>query len=134
MPRRALRSLLATAGLLAAAVPSLAASSAAAQDAVAEGARQFRARCGTCHATEAGQNRVGPHLSGVVGRPAGAVDGARYSAALRESGIVWDRDTLDAFLADPRRTVPGTTMPTGLADGDRRAQVIEYLQTLSEGG
>ena len=105
-----------------------------AQGAVSDGERQFKARCASCHSVDAGQNRLGPHLSGLFGRPAGSVDGARYSAALKGSGIVWDAGALDRYLANPRQTVPGTSMPTGLTDGDQRAQVIEYLRHLSGGG
>ena len=66
--------------LIAAAPATVFAPSALAQDAAA-GERQFKARCGSCHSVEAGQNRIGPELSRVVGREAGSVDGARYSAA-----------------------------------------------------
>ncbi|KZD09717.1 c-type cytochrome [Oceanibaculum pacificum] len=106
--------------------------SAFAQDA-AEGERQFRTRCASCHSTEAGQNRVGPHLSGILGRTAGAVEGARYSAAMKSSGIVWDAQQIDAYLANPRQLVPGTSMPVGLPNAGQRAQVIEYLRSLSGG-
>lgn len=116
-----------------AATMALAPVSALASDA-ADGERQFRARCGACHSVEAGQNRVGPHLSGLIGRAAGSVEGARYSAALQESGIVWDPARLDEYLANPKRTVPGTTMPVGLTNDAQRANVIEYLRTLSGGG
>lgn len=51
----------------------------------ADGERLFRQRCSACHTMDSGQNRAGPHLSGVVGRTAGSVRGARYSAAMRES-------------------------------------------------
>lgn len=104
---------------------------AAAQDAAAEGAREFRTRCATCHSTDAGQNRVGPHLFGVFDRPAGSVEGARYSSALKGSGIVWDEEALDTYLADPRRMVPGTSMPIAVPDHRRRALLIEYLRGLS---
>ena len=71
--------------------------SAHAQDA-GTGERLLRQRCAACHALVAGQNRVGPHLSGVIGRKAGSVEGARYSPALRESQIVWTEETLEGFL------------------------------------
>ena len=119
--------------LIAAAPATVFAPSALAQDAAA-GERQFKARCGSCHSVEAGQNRIGPELSRVVGREAGSVDGARYSAALKRSGIVWDAGTLDAYLANPRQAVPGTSMPVGLTNAGQRAQVIEYLRSLSSGG
>ncbi|WP_191062019.1 c-type cytochrome [Geminicoccus harenae] len=93
----------------------------------ADGERLFRTRCGTCHSIEPGQNRVGPSLAGVLGRAAGTLEGARYSPALRESGIVWSSETIDAYLADPRQLVPGTTMTVGLRAPAERAAVIAYL-------
>jgi cytochrome c len=95
----------------------------------ADGERLFRQRCGACHSMEAGQNRVGPHLSGVVGRAAGSVEGARYSDAMRDSGIVWDNQSLDTFLAAPRETVPGTTMTISIPDATQRAAIITYLES-----
>jgi cytochrome c len=93
-----------------------------------DGERLFRQRCSACHTMDSGQNRVGPHLSGVVGRTAGSVQGARYSAAMRESGIVWDAQSLDTFLAAPRQMVQGTTMTVGLPNAEQRAAIIAYLQ------
>lgn len=127
MPRQTLALFLGAA--VAAASPS-----AGAQDPAADGERQFRTSCGSCHSIEPGQNRVGPQLSGVVGREAGSVEGARYSAAMKRSGIVWDAATLDAYLATPRQAVPGTSMPVGLANAGQRAQIIEYLRSLSRDG
>jgi cytochrome c len=95
----------------------------------AEGERLFLQRCGACHAIDPARRTVGPHLAGVVGRAAGTVEGARYSAALRESGIVWDGATLDTFLAAPRRAVPGTTMTVSVPDAAQRAAIIAYLQS-----
>ncbi|WP_342240135.1 c-type cytochrome [Inquilinus sp. OTU3971] len=112
--------LLAFAALLGAPLP------AAAQDAAA-GERAFRTRCATCHSVEPGQNRAGPSLAGIVGRKAGSVEGARYSQALRDSGVTWDARSLDGFLADPRGTVPGTSMTVRLTDAAQRAAIIAYL-------
>lgn len=94
----------------------------------ADGERLFRQRCGACHSMEPGQNRAGPHLSGVIGRPAGSVEGARYSAAMRESNIVWDSQSLDTFLTAPRRMVPGTQMAVGVSNAAQRAAIITYLE------
>jgi cytochrome c len=94
----------------------------------ADGERLFRQRCGSCHTIDSGQNRLGPHLSGVFGRTAGSVEDARYSAAMRESGIVWDAQSLDAFLAAPRQMVQGTTMTVGLPSAEQRAAIITYLK------
>ena len=102
---------------------ALATTSAQAQD----GARVFN-QCKACHALDDGVNRVGPHLANLEGRSAGAVDGFRYSDALKNSGIVWDADNLGEYLADPRGYIPGNRMAfRGIRDEAQRAAVIEYL-------
>ena len=89
------------------------------------------AQCATCHAIETGRDGIGPSLAGVFGAPAGRVPGFAYSAALRDSGIVWDEAALDAYLEDPQARVPGTRMIyAGLSDPAARAEVIDYLKTL----
>jgi cytochrome c len=102
-----------------------------AQQSPADGERLFRARCGACHAVQPGQNRLGPHLAGLFGRAAGSVEGARYSEALRTSGLVWNDETLDRYLANPRGAVAGTTMTVSLPDGGQRAAIIAYLRSLT---
>ena len=101
---------------------------ASAQDAPADGERLFRARCASCHSIDAGQNRIGPTLSGVFGREAGKVEGARYSPALGSSDMVWSDQTLDTFLANPRQAVPGTTMTFALRDAAQRTAIIAFLK------
>jgi cytochrome c len=113
---------------------TLALSSAAPAQETGDGERLFRQRCGTCHALQAGQTRAGPHLDGIIGRRAGSVDGARYSRALQDSGIVWDETALDNFLANPRKTVPGTSMMVALPNADQRKVIIAYLKSLSVRG
>lgn len=95
----------------------------------ADGERSFRQRCGACHSIEGGQNRAGPPLSGVIGRIAGTIEGARYSVAMRNSGIVWDSRSLDSFLAALRQTVAGTTMTVSVPDPTQRAAIIAYLES-----
>lgn len=99
-----------------------------------KGAELFR-RCAVCHAVEAGRHKVGPSLAGVVGRPVASADGYRYSQAMHahgESGAVWTVDALDEYLASPRAVVRGTRMAfPGVKNADDRADVIEYLKTLS---
>ncbi|HMA16484.1 MAG: c-type cytochrome [Bacteroidota bacterium] len=84
-------------------------------------------RCQACHALE--RNRTGPKHCDLLGRPAGTAPGFRgYSAALKGSGIVWDRDSLDRFLADPLGSVPGTRMGyAGVKDPQERADLIAFL-------
>lgn len=114
--------------LAAATVPTLS----AAQDA-AIGERLFRQRCGPCHTVQAGQNRVGPHLDGIVGRTAASVEGARYSQALRDSGLTWDAAQIEAYIANPRAKVPGTTMTVSVPNATDRANIVAYLQGLATG-
>lgn len=87
------------------------------------------ATCSACHALEAGLNRIGPSLHGVVGRRAGSVPGYSYSPANRESGITWTEEQLFQFLERPQRVMPGTKMVfPGWSDAEKRADVIAYLK------
>jgi cytochrome c len=66
---------------------------------------------------------------GLFGRRAGSVPGFVYSAAMRNSGIVWSEATLDRFLQGPRQMVPGTKMTyAGVPDPQERADLIAYLR------
>ena len=114
--------------LVAASAVLLFASYASAQDAPTDGERLFRTRCASCHSIDPGQNRIGPSLSGVFGREAGKLDGARYSPALGSSDMVWSVETLDTFLANPRQAVPGTTMTFALRDATQRTAIIAFLR------
>jgi cytochrome c len=79
---------------------------------------------------DAEQNRVGPHLVGIFGREAGAVDGFNYSPAMANSGIVWDDDTIGEYLADPRGYIPGNRMAfAGLRNPEQIADVIAYMRS-----
>lgn len=89
----------------------------------------FRQRCGSCHTVQAGQNRMGPSLRGVVGRRAGAVEGYAYSPALRAWGQDWTAANLERYLAGTRATVPGTKMNIAAPPAAQRAAIIRYLQS-----
>ena len=89
--------------------------------------------CVVCH-TVAGdakpdEGAVGPSLHGVFGRKAGGRDDFRYSGPMKRSAVVWSRETLDQFIANPQGAVPGNRMPySGMAEvADRRA-LIDYLE------
>jgi cytochrome c len=89
--------------------------------------------CAGCHDTRPDLgHRVGPNLHGVIGRKAGTAPGYVYSEAMSASGITWDAQTLDAFLASPSKRVPGSKMVNATADPARRRAVIEYLSSLPE--
>ncbi|HEY1493906.1 MAG TPA: c-type cytochrome [Candidatus Solibacter sp.] len=93
------------------------------------GKELFERRCTGCHAID--RDKAGPRLSGVFGRRAGAVASFTYSDALRKSGVVWNRATLDRWLANPESVAPDNDMPFRLADERERTAIIEYLQHIS---
>jgi cytochrome c len=91
----------------------------------AHGAQVYKT-CALCHSFE--KNGAGPTHAGVFGRTAGTVPDYRYSPALQKSGIVWNDETLDKWLADPQALVPGTKMFFNVDSAQDRADVIEYLK------
>lgn len=104
---------------------------AAAQDAAQNGAKLFRANCFVCHTAEAGVNKIGPSLFGVVGRKSGTAPGFTYSAAMKNAGIVWTPENIDKYLADPKGLVPNNKMIfLGLKKPEDRQAVIAYLSSL----
>jgi cytochrome c len=115
-------------GMIAAVALLTAAGAARADGDAARGEKHFE-ECATCHTLERGVNNVGPSLSGLFRRKAGEIADFRYSPALKKSGITWTAQTLDSYLADPQKAVPGNRMPyAGLPDAAARADLIAYLQ------
>jgi cytochrome c len=87
-------------------------------------------RCKACHTLEPGTTRIGPSLAGVIGRKAGSVEGFKYSEALANArnSVVWDDASLDAWLTNPKKFIPGNRMAfPGLPNAQDRADVIAYL-------
>ena len=90
------------------------------------------AQCRTCHVTDAGVNKTGPSLAGIIGRKSGSAPGFTYSAANASSGLVWTKEKLFQYLEKPQRVIPKTKMIfAGLPDAQKRADVIAYLETPS---
>lgn len=84
-------------------------------------------RCLACHSLA--YDRTGPRHCGLLGRKAGSVKGFAYSDAMRRSKIVWSEKTLDRFIVDPMKAVPGTAMGyAGVKDPKERADLIAYLK------
>ena len=93
----------------------------------AKGKRVFN-KCKACHVFEEGKNRVGPTLHKIIGRTAGSLDGFKYSKAMKESGIVWDEQTIAAYLADPKGYIKGNRMSfAGLRKQKDIDNVIAYI-------
>ena len=113
--------------VLAAGVVALTSQVALAEGDAAKGEKIFR-KCKACHSLEAGKKKVGPSLAGLFDRTAGTLEGFKYSASMKDSGIVWDEETLDQFLTKPKKFVPKTKMAfPGLRKEQDRADLIAYL-------
>jgi nitrite reductase (NO-forming) len=99
-----------------------------ANDGDAAAGRQVFRKCQACHSMEPGKNMLGPSLAGLLGRKAGSEAGYNYSPAMKQANITWDAKTLDTYLADPQKTVPGNKMPfPGLKTDHDRADIIAFL-------
>lgn len=95
----------------------------------AESGKKVFAKCQACHSLDAGVNKVGPSLHGIIGRASGSVDGFKYSDAMLNAHLTWTPDVLDQYLVNPRKSVPGTKMAfPGLPKAEDRANVITYLE------
>jgi cytochrome c len=86
--------------------------------------------CRTCHTLKQGDNRLGPNLHAIVGRKSGSLDGYHYSDSMAKSDLVWDKATLDRFIADPQSVVRGNKMQPygGIASAEDRAKIIAYME------
>jgi len=118
-----MRIVLAVLTLLMAAIPASGASLAG----DAKAGEAIYERCLACHALA--YDRTGPRHCGLFGRRAGSVKGYPYSEAMKKSQVTWNPQTLDRFLRDPMKAVPGTSMGyAGIADAKERRDLIAYLQ------
>jgi cytochrome c len=88
-------------------------------------------RCAQCHTAEKdGGNGQGPNLFGVVGRKAASLPNFYYSAALKNSHIVWSDAKLKQWVADPQKLVPGTRMAfAGLKQPQDIDDLVAYLRS-----
>jgi len=96
-----------------------------------KGEKVFR-KCKACHSMDA-KKKIGPSLAGIMGRKAGAVEGYRYSKVFQTTEIVWDENTLAAYLKAPRKFMKGTKMAfAGLRKPEEIADVIAYMAAAGE--
>ncbi len=95
----------------------------------ADGATLFKQQCAVCHTISLSEPvRQGPPLVKVVGRPAGKVEGFRYSEGLARADFAWDEARLDAWLTNPQAVIPGVVMAYRQAKPETRAAIIAYLK------
>ena len=99
--------------------------------------KEFR-KCAGCHKIEEGKKGgMGPNLWGIYGSPAGQVEGYRYSKWLKESGIVWNRESLYAWLSNRKtreeyfgKEVFKTKMMwTGIKKEEYMNAILDYLES-----
>ena len=99
---------------------------------VEAGKRVAAKHCVVCHSFEKGGKLVyGPNLFGIVGKPAGAIEGYDYSTALKNSGLTWTDKNLIGFMANPEQFVKGTKARfPGLKTAKQKADILAYMKTL----
>jgi cytochrome c len=92
--------------------------------------------CAACHSLQADQNMTGPSLSDLWSRQAGSLASFhRYSPALKAANFVWNDKTLDDWIADPQRLVPGNQMTfAGIKDARQRADLLAFLKDATRPG
>jgi cytochrome c len=95
-----------------------------------DGQLVFNNACRTCHTLKEGDNRLGPNLHKIIGRKAGSLPDYGYSSSMKNAGLVWDKNNLDRFIANPDQVVSGHTMRPygGVASAEDRAKIIAYLE------
>ncbi len=94
-----------------------------------DGATLFKQQCAVCHTLSLSEPmRQGPPLIKVVGRPAGKIEGFKYSDALSKADFAWDEARLDAWLTNPQAVIPGVVMAYRQAKTETRAAIITYLK------
>ena len=86
-------------------------------------------KCVACHSLQEGKNKIGPSLYNLIDRKAGLVEGYKYSKAMKNSGVVWDEESLDEFLIKPRKFIPKTKMSfRGIKNKSLRDDLISFLK------
>ena len=80
-------------------------------------------------------SRLGPSLRGVIGRKAGSLPNySNYSDSMKNSDLVWDKNNMERFIANPDQVVPGNNMKpfAGVASADERAKIVAFLESVAK--
>lgn len=111
---------------------AVAAPSLALADGDAAAGKNVFKKCMACHVADKDQNKVGPKLLGVVGRPAASVEGFNYSDGMKAKGaegLVWDEANIAAYMKAPKDFILGNKMAfAGLKEDQDIADLIAYLK------
>jgi len=94
------------------------------------GQQLYQTRCSTCHSID--YNGVGPAHKGLFGRKAGSLPNYQYSPAVQASSIVWNEKTIDKWLTNPEKLIPGQKMGFMVASPKERADLIAYLKQATQ--
>jgi cytochrome c len=93
------------------------------------GKAAFR-KCASCHQVgPSARGGFGPKLTGVIGRKAGSTTDYKYSAAMKNTNIVWTEQNLAGFLKAPSDFIPGNNMRFwGIGNAQQVADLLAYLR------
>lgn len=101
-----------------------------------EAGKKVFKKCKACHNVDKEKNKVGPHLIGVIDRAAAAVEGYKYSKAMKAKaaeGLMWTEENLELYLTKPKAFIPKTKMAfPGLKKPEQRADVIAYIKSVAK--
>ena len=89
----------------------------------------YSSACTACHSIEV--SLAGPAHRGVFGRKAGSVADFDYSPALQKSKVIWNEKSLDKWLMNPEKFIPGQSMGYSVSNAKERTDLIAYLKSQS---